>query len=292
MKRRLSLLVVLGVLAACGSGSAETSPTSDSSTTTDSVLEPDTSDSDTSEPNTSEPDTSEPDTSEPDTSEPDTSENPAPPADGDEVDDVGDTIDPDDDTIEPDDDTIEPDDDTIEPDDDTIMIDDVDDLPAECRQIMGDFLREIEPIVNAVDWENATIASLETFDTTFTDPSDRLDAAMEASGCDRYDFGPESDTSLEFTIELARVEAPGVVAWLEFIRDLDATGVPDGIPTDCEGAIAFVSELIGRTSGMSEVPISQFTGVTSAMSTIQSECPTEQWTAFFEDPAFQAWANG
>ena len=269
MKRRLSMLVVLGVLTACGGGSKEASPTADSSDSTDSTLEQDTTDQDTTGQNTS--------------------DNPASVSDSDESDTDDDTTEPLNDDGDPADAT---DDDTTEPDDDTIMIDDIDDLPAECRQIMGDFLREIEPIVNAIDWQTATMASLETLDTTFGEPSDRLDAAMAASGCDRYDFGPESDTDLEFTIELAKVEAPGVVTWLEFIRDLDATGAPEGIPTDCEGAIAFVDELIERTSGMSEVPISQFTGVTGAMSTIQTECPTERWTAYFDDPAFQAWATG
>jgi hypothetical protein len=277
MKRRLSILVVLGVLTACGGGSKEASPSSDSTDSTDSTLDQ------------TEQDTSDEDTSEQDTSEQDTSDDPASPGDSDQGTADGDTIEPPDDDGDPANAT---DDDSTEPDDDSIMIDDLDDLPAECRQIMGDFLREIEPIVNAIDWQTATMASLETLDTTFSEPSDRLDAAMAASGCDRYDFGPENDTDLKFTIELAKAEVAGVVTWLEFIRDLDATGVPDGIPTDCEGAIAFVDELIERTSGMSQVPISQFTGVTSAMSTIQVECPTERSTAFFDDPTFQAWASG
>ena len=268
------MLVVLGVLTACGGGSKEASPTTDSSDSTDSTLEQDTTGQDTTGQ--------------------DTSDTPASVSDSDESNTDDDTTEPLNDDGDPadatDDDTT--DDDTTEPDDDTIMIDDIDDLPPECRQIMGDFLREIEPIVTAIDWQTATMASLETLDTTFGEPSDRLDAAMAASGCDRYDFGPESDTDLAFTIELAKAEAPGVVTWLEFIRDLDAAGAPDGIPTDCEGAIAFVDELIDRTSGMSEVPISQFTGVTGAMSTIQTECPAERWTAYFDDPAFQAWAAG
>jgi hypothetical protein len=280
MKRRLSVLVVLGVLTACGSGSKEASPSSDSSDSTDSTLEQD----------TTEQDTTEQDTTEQDTTEQDASGDPASPGDSDEGAVDGDTIEPPDDDGDPANDLGN--DVRIEPDDDSIVIDDLDDLPAECRQIMGDFLREIEPIVNAIDWQTATMASLETLDTTFGEPSDRLDAAMAASGCDRYDFGPENDTDLEFTIELAKAEVPGVVTWLEFIRDLDATGAPEGVPTDCEGAIAFVDELIERTSGMSELPITQFAGITSAMSTIQIECPTERSTAFFDDSTFQAWATG
>jgi len=282
MKRRLSVLVVLGVLTACGGGSKEASPSSDSTDSTDSTLDQDSSDSTLDQDSTNS-------TIDQDATEPETSDDPASPGDSDEAAVDGDSIEPADDDGDPANAT---DDDMTEPDDDTIMIDDVDDLPTECRQIMGDFLREIEPIVNAIDWQTATMASLQTLDTTFGEPSDRLDAAMAASGCDRYDFGPENDTDLEFTIELAKAEAPGVVTWLEFIRDLNAADAPDGIPTDCEGAIAFVDELIERTSGMSEVPISQFTGVTGAMSTIQTECPTERWTAYFDDPAFQAWATG
>ena len=258
------MLVLVGVLAACGSSAKEATPTSDSSGSAEQTGDQPT------EPAT----------------EPE-AETAAPTTDG-EVDQP----------IEPADDDDNPADDLgndvrIENgDDDLVTIDDLDQLPAECRQIMGNFLREIEPIVTAVDWENATMGDLETFDTDFAEPSDRLDAAMEASGCDRFEFGPATDDGMAFTIELAQTDAPGVISWLEFIRDLgNLTGTALDVPTDCEGAIAFMSDLIAGSSGISESPLTQLPGVTSVMSTIQSECPPEQATAFFEDPALMAWSE-
>ncbi len=245
MKHQLSIVVLLGLLAACGGTDSEATTTSQSSDSAEQE------DDRQSEPTADL------------AGDQSTSSDSAPPVDGDSASDDG------------------------------VVIVNLGDLPAECRQIMGDFLREIEPIVNAIDWQNATLGSLDEFETTFDEPSNRLDVDMEASGCDQYNFGPETEDGMAFTIELARVEAPGVIGWLEFIRDLGDVGDPvDGVPADCDGAIAFVAELIENSSGMSEVPLAQFIGVTSVITTIQTECPPEQAAAFFADPAFVAWGDG
>ena len=181
---------------------------------------------------------------------------------------------------------------------DTVTITEIDDIPAECRQIMGDFLREIEPMVDDIDWDTATVAGLQEFEESFDEPSVRLEQALASSGGDVYDFGPDEENGLEFSLTLAREEAPGVVGYLEFIRDLFEGFDPDiqdgdpGLPTDCDGAIAFVSDVVERTDNLSDLPVSEYVNVTAVLNTIQFNCPPEQAAQFYEGPAFAAWVAG
>jgi hypothetical protein len=183
-------------------------------------------------------------------------------------------------------------------DPDSVVITDIDNIPAECRQIMSDFLREIEPIVAGIEWETATVASLQQFEESFDEPSVRLEQALASSGCDEYDFGPDETNGLEFSLALARREAPGVVGYLEFIRDLfqefdpeDGGDDPD-LPTDCDGAIAFVSDVVEQTDNLSDLPVSEYVNITAVLNTIQFNCPPEQVQAFYEGPLFAARVAG
>ena len=183
-------------------------------------------------------------------------------------------------------------------DPDSVTITEIDDIPDECRQIMGDFLREIEPMVEGIDWDTATVASLQLFEESFDEPSVRLEQALAGSGCDVYDFGPDEESGLEFSLALARQEAPGVVGYLEFIRDLFEGFDPDdqsddpGLPTDCDGAIAFVSDVVERTDNLSDLPVSDYVNVTAVLNTIQFNCPPDRAEQFYEGPVFAAWVAG
>ena len=55
----------------------------------------------------------------------------------------------------------------------------LDDIPQECRDLIGDFLREIEPLVSDIDWENATMADLERLGDVIEEPVSDMDVKME-----------------------------------------------------------------------------------------------------------------
>ncbi len=262
MKRQLSLLIIVGILAACGSSdsadqpAAEPAPSIETEATAgDEPEQPSVDDPEVDEPEVDDPEVDEPEVDEPEVDEP-------------EVDEPGAAV----------------------------VIDSLDDIPSECRKIMGAFLRELEPILEGIDWENATIGDLEEIELAFDEPGTRLDTAMTNSGCDDLDFGPDPDAELELTLELARQEAPGFVTYLEFVRDLSAAfeeaGVVAGVPTDCDGALAFVAAMADRTDTVSEVPIPEYAALTAAMTTIQTECPPERSNAFYEDSIFDDWISG
>jgi hypothetical protein len=182
-----------------------------------------------------------------------------------------------------------------------IVIDSLDAIPTECRQLMGDFLEEIEPVVSAVDWQSATLADMEELSVSINESSARLDEEMVGAGCDQYEFGANDDQGFEFAIDIAKEMAPGTLGWLEFVRSLstDFATTPDGtsteasgVPTDCDGAIAYIADIVDATDTMNDIQVAELMNITTAMTTIQTECPIEQSTAFFEDPAVVAFFSG
>ncbi len=177
-----------------------------------------------------------------------------------------------------------------------IVIDSLDAIPTECRQLMGDFLEEIEPAVSAVDWQSATLADMEALSASINESSTRLDAEMVGAGCDQYEFGADDDQGFEFAIDIANDVAPGTLGWLEFVRGLSAAdGISpeaSGAPADCDGAIAYITDIVEATDTMNDIQIAELMNVTNAMTTIQTECSIEQSTAFFEDPSIVAFFSG
>ncbi len=165
----------------------------------------------------------------------------------------------------------------------------LDELPSECREVMGDFLRAIEPTVSQVDWETATMADMERLtgeiDTATTD----FDTRLEEAGCDDFEPG-DDDTSFAIMIELAEKEAPGTVGWLMFIETFvagfdDEAATSADVPADCDGALAYVENLTTDAETMMELPMGEVMNVGAAVETIQSECSLEQSAAFFEEYA-------
>jgi hypothetical protein len=157
-------------------------------------------------------------------------------------------------------------------DDDPIEIDDFDDLPAECRDLFADFLRQIEPIVSEVDWENATMADFESLTDQLDVESGSFDAQIAEANCDDYELGESPDS---------------IQAMIDFLEDLSGldggtggAGAAD-VPTDCDGAIAYVDALIAEHDTMMEMPVADMMSVSTAITTISSECSPERSQEFF-----------
>lgn len=62
------------------------------------------------------------------------------------------------------------------------------------------------------------------------------------------------------------------------------------VPKDCQGAIGYVRDLVAKADTMFELPVADVMSVTTAFATIQSECSAAEAAAFFDDPEFAAWA--
>lgn len=169
---------------------------------------------------------------------------------------------------------------TAETDTDVEIIDDFGDVPAECRNALADFLRTVEPMVSDIDWDTATMADFEQISTELEDEGEAFDAATE--DCNDFDFASDEE-SLQAMIEFAEEEAPGTVGWLEFIGALAFSGddTATAAAMTCEEAIAYFDELIaGGATTMSSLPVSELTGVTSALNVITTDCDVEVMDEF------------
>ena len=196
-----------------------------------------------------------------------------------------------------------------EGDGDVVEVDDIEDIPEECRELMGDVLERMEPLVEDVDWENADLSQLETLGEDLDAEFAEMEAEMDDAGCN--DFELADDTSMEPLIEIAEDRAPGTVAYLEFIQRLqedfsevtipDVT-VPEGddgegedagdVPQDCQGAIDYVRGLMDEHDSMMEMSLSELTGVSNATTVISSQCTVDEMNSFFSDPEVSAWMSG
>jgi len=177
-------------------------------------------------------------------------------------------------------------------DGDTISVSSLDDLPEVCRDLMSDFLKDIEPIVSPIDWDNATLADFEAISAEFEARADQFDADSDAAGeCDNIDM--EDGDSFDPLIEFAQNEAPGTVGFLNFISEfVDAattamgdTAAGDGFET-CEEAIAFMDGLMESYDSMDEVPVSELTTMAN-IATVIFTCTPEQMT-YFDSPEVNA----
>lgn len=173
-------------------------------------------------------------------------------------------------------------------DGDTISVSSLGDIPEVCRDLMSDFLKDIEPIVSPIDWDNATLADFETISADFEARADQFDADSDAAGeCDNIDM--EDDDSFNLLVEFAQDEAPGTVGFLNFISgfvDAAATAMGDtasggGVET-CEEAIAFMDGLMESYDSMDEVPVSELAAMANIITVIFT-CTPEQMT-YFDSP--------
>ena len=170
----------------------------------------------------------------------------------------------------------------------------IDDIPRVCRELMGDFLRDIEPTVEPIDWQNVSLEEVESIGEQFEERSAEFEAAGEADGCNDLDF--VGDSEFDLMVEFARDEAPGTVGFLQFISDLgngattfDDSSDADGFAT-CDDAVAFVQDVVDSYDSVNQVPAAdllKFQGLAGVM----MSCTPEQ-LEFFDDPEIAAFFDG
>lgn len=176
------------------------------------------------------------------------------------------------------------------------------DIPQECQDVMAEFLRDIEPIVEGVDWNAATLTDFESIAAEFETRAGEFDARATDAGCDDLDIADED--GFDLLVEFANQEAPGTAPFFEFLAgfagafaddDPDAEGdsgtaAPAGEFETCDDAIAFVEGLIDEYDGYEEVPVSEITKF-SSISTVLMTCTPEQM-AILDSDEFNEFMGG
>lgn len=202
-------------------------------------------------------------------------------------------------------------------------INDLDDLPDECVDLMGDFLERIEPIVEDVDWDSASMEDFEGIAEELEAEASEMEDDEVAERCENFSFA--DDGGLAQLRELAEDRAPGVLGFLDWqeelmagfeeeladisipdismpdisipdisIPDITIPGVsfPEGTPATCEEAIAYVEEVMASADSMMDLPISELTQFSNAQLVISSDCSVNEMTDFFNRQDVQDFMSG
>ncbi len=184
-------------------------------------------------------------------------------------------------------------------DDDGGEVGSIGDMPDECREVFIDYLRAIEPHVEDIDFETATLGDLGALGELIeSDPAlAEFDQRIDDLECPDLSE-PDSEEVREELLAIAESEAPGTVPFVEYSMELAASfgGTDDGTggetTGDCEANIAAVQEFIDAGGTMSDLTLSDVSAVGALILAVQSDCPVERLEEFFTQPDVEAFLNG
>lgn len=189
-------------------------------------------------------------------------------------------------------------DDTDTDDTDTVVVGSLSDMPSECIDLFREFLVEIEPIVEPIDWDRATFAELDRLGAEFDELGADFQAGTEQLGCDRFDLASE-DAGIDEMIEFARTEAPGTIGFFEFIEGFQDFGdAVDGdveaadAPETCDDAIGAIEDLMDEYGQMTDVPASELLTITNVLSSLPTVCSVPEIESVLARDDIQAFLDG
>jgi hypothetical protein len=167
--------------------------------------------------------------------------------------------------------------------DDTIMVTELSDMPPKCVELLGKFLKQIEPTVSKIDWAKATLADFEAFGNQFKAESDSFDKDTTAAGCDKYNLEGSDEKQFQQMEALAQSEAPGTVGFIKFLNSLSASASGSGgsVPADCNGTIAEIEPFVKGGGTMQDLTMTEVTRLGQLVTAVQTNCTGEEATAFF-----------
>lgn len=168
------------------------------------------------------------------------------------------------------------------------------DIPQECIDAFAGFLREIEPYVADIDWENATTADLEQLGNDLEPLSSAYDDSVAGTNCDNIQLDASDEESFQFMIDMAKREAPGTVAYLEWVEQI-ATSVTDPgtqASGDCESDIAALQAIVDEGGTMMDLPLSDLSTVSGLIASISTTCSASRAAEFLNQPDVAAFMNG
>lgn len=162
----------------------------------------------------------------------------------------------------------------------------INDIPPRCRDLMAEFLQDIEPVVGQLDWQTATAQDFEQIAPEFEQFASEFDANSTAEECDDLDL--DDDSGFELIIEFAGDVAPGTVSFFEFLDDMRAalptsggddssaggTGDADTIET-CDQMISGLRDLMNEYESFDQMPLSEITKY-AGIGTVMMSCTPEQ----------------
>jgi len=177
---------------------------------------------------------------------------------------------------------------------DTINVNDFSEMPPQCIELLGKFLKKIEPTVSQIDWNKATVAEFEEFSKQFQTDADSFDADSSAAGCDKYNLTGSDDKTFEQMAALAGTEAPGTLGFINFLKSLATAGTAAAadVPTDCPGTIAAIEPFLTKGETMKDLTIADVTRLGQLMTAVSNNCTSDEASAFFSRDDVTAFISG
>lgn len=168
--------------------------------------------------------------------------------------------------------------------DDGSQIVTVEDIPQECIDAFATYLRAIEPVIQDMDFNTASANEFEAIGTELEAATAAFEEASTAGGCEDINLDLSDEESFDLIIELAQREAPGTVAYFEWIRDFSASmgeGTGAAASGDCETDIEAFQAIVDQGGTMSDLPMAEIGSVSNLITAISSECSVERMGEFF-----------
>jgi hypothetical protein len=166
-----------------------------------------------------------------------------------------------------------------------------DDMPAECVDALVGFLRAIEPALVGVDFATLTASDMEALGTEMETLGEEYGETLEDLDCP----DPEGSDEEAFAamIEIAEREAPGTVAYLEWIQSFadaaDSMGETSG---DCETDIGAFEAIIDENESMSTLTMEEIVEVGGLVTSISSVCSPERAQEFLSQDEVTDFLDG
>ena len=166
-----------------------------------------------------------------------------------------------------------------------------DDMPAECVDALVGFLKAIEPAMEGIDFATVTAADLEDLGAELEALGEDYSGTLEDLDCPEPDGTDEE--AFAAMIEIAEREAPGTVAYLEWIRSFadvaDSVGEASG---DCETDIAAFESIVDEKGSMSNLTMEEVVEVGGLVSSISTVCSPERAQEFLAQPEVTSFLDG
>ena len=153
------------------------------------------------------------------------------------------------------------------------------DMPQECIDALVAYLQAIEPALEGVDFDAAVPDDLEEVSVEIETLGAEYAANIEELGCPEP-AGTDEEAFLAM-LDLAEREAPGTVAYLQWVQGLiEGTGGAE-VAGDCETDITAMQAIVDEAGTMSELTMTQVVEVGSLVASISTNCSSERAEEFF-----------
>lgn len=153
------------------------------------------------------------------------------------------------------------------------------DMPQECIDALVAYLQAIEPALEGVDFDAAVPDDLEEVSVEIETLGAEYAANIEELGCPEP-AGTDEEAFLAM-LDLAEREAPGTVAYLQWVQGLiEGTGGAE-VSGDCETDITAMQAIVDEAGTMSELTMTQVVEVGSLVASISTNCSSERAEEFF-----------